>query len=132
MSNIKEAREKIDIILDEVDRKIEFYSNMVKHTNERIYNLSDILCKVLNGMTGHKIYWAHKGWNKYETHTILKAEIGTVTTDFFGPEYLNKECIKIFIDDGSGFYIADMIGETLFFDETEAYAHTALGLKETT
>lgn len=131
MSDTKEMREQINLILDGVDQKFEFFSNMIKHKDEQINTLNKILCKVLNKMAGQKIYWAHSYWNKYETHTILRAEIGIVTTDFFGPEYINKECIKIFIDDGNGYYIADKIGETLFFDEKEAYAHTAIGLKET-
>lgn len=82
-----------------------------------------ILLEFLRSKIGQKIYWAHKHWRKYETHTIKDIGIDIQTSEFFGGEYIGKECIRIYIEDG-GYYIADNIGITLFFDENEAKLHT--------
>ena len=82
-----------------------------------------ILLEFLKSKIGQKIYWAHKHWRKYETHTIKDVGIDVQTSEFFGAEYIGKECIRIYLEDG-GYYIADQIGATLFFDVIEAKAHT--------
>ena len=82
-----------------------------------------ILLEFLKSKIGQKIYWAHKHWRKYETHIIKDIGIGIQTSEFFGGEYIGKECIRIYLEDG-GYYIADNIGITLFFNEMEAKAHT--------
>ena len=82
-----------------------------------------ILLEFLKSKIGQKIYWAHKHWRKYESHTIKDIGIGIQESEFFGGEYMGKECIRIYIEDG-GYYIADNIGITLFFDESIAKTHT--------
>ena len=82
-----------------------------------------ILFEFLKSKIGHKIYWAHKAWEKYETHTIADVSVDIQENSFFGEEYKGKECIKIHIKNG-GHFIADNIGKTLFFDEGEAALHT--------
>ena len=82
-----------------------------------------ILLEVLKSKIGQKIYWAHKHWKKYETHTIKDISIDIQKSEFFGREYIGKECVCIYLEDG-GYYIADQIGITLFFDESVAKAHT--------
>ena len=87
------------------------------------YRYKTILLEFLKSKIGQKIYWAHKHWRKYETHTIKDVGIDIQTSEFFGSEYIGKECIRIYLEDG-GYYIADQIGITLFFDVIEAKAHT--------
>ena len=82
-----------------------------------------ILFEFLKSKVGHKIYWAHKNWRKYETHTITDVSLDIQENGFFGEEYNGKECIKVHIKNG-GHFIADNIGKTLFFDEDEAALHT--------
>lgn len=88
----------------------------------------NILLEFLKSKIGQKIYWAHKDWRKYETHTISAVNVELQDTDFFGSEYVGKMCIRIYLEDG-GYYIADKIGKTLFFDEGVAALRTYNGEK---
>ena len=81
------------------------------------------MLEFLKSKIGLKIYWAHKDWFKYETHIISDIRVEIQKSDFFGRQYVGKECIHIYLEDG-GYYIADNIGKTLFFNEDEAEAHT--------
>ena len=82
-----------------------------------------ILLEFLKSKIGKKIYWAHKDWFKYETYIISDVRVEIQKSDFFGKQYVGKECICIHLEDG-GHYIADNIGKTLFFNEDEAQLHT--------
>ena len=82
-----------------------------------------ILLEFLKSKIGQKIYWAHKDWEKYEVHTITDIRVELRDNDFFGKEYVGKECIRIYVKNG-GCFIADNIGKTLFFDKDEAELHT--------
>ena len=116
---IELIREKLDsiekesILLDAEEHQAKQEANRYK----------TILLELLKSKIGHKIYWAHKNWRKYETHTIADISVDIQENDFFGKEYKGKECIKIHIKNG-GHFIADNIGKTLFFDENEAALHT--------
>jgi hypothetical protein len=116
---IELIREKLDSIEKEsILRDAEEY----KSTKEAD-RYKTILLELLKSKIGHKIYWAHKNWRKYETHTIADVSVDIQENSFFGEEYKGKECIKIHIKNG-GHFIADGIGKTLFFDESEAALHT--------
>lgn len=90
---------------------------------KEIHQSNLIIFHCLSAMIGHNIYWADRRWNKYETHTISKVSIEKQESDFFGAEYVGKECVRIYLSDG-GYYIADKIGINLFFHEFEARNHT--------
>ena len=115
---IELIREKLDLIEKEsILRDAEEYK--IKQEAERY---KTILLEFLKSKIGQKIYWAHKAWVKYETHTIADVSVDIQENSFFGEEYKGKECIKIHIKNG-GHFIADGIGKTLFFDESEAALH---------
>lgn len=116
--------EKLNQNIEELKEKIEDYEKKLEEKNIDILELNTQLLMVLRAMIGQKIYWAHKNWSKYETHIIKSVEINTIKTSFFGYQYVGKSCICIYVDDGEGYYIADKIGDTLFFDEEEAKLHT--------
>ena len=116
---IELIREQLDLIEKEsILRDTEEYK--IKQETNRY---KTILFEFLKSKIGHKIYWAHKNWRKYETHTIADVSVDIQENSFFGEEYNGKECIKIHIKNG-GHFIADNIGKTLFFDESEAALHT--------
>lgn len=119
LEEIELIREKLDLIEKEsILRDVEEYK-----TKQEANRYKTILVELLKSKIGHKIYWAHKNWVKYETHTIADISIDIQENSFFGEEYKGKECIKIHIKNG-GHFIADNIGKTLFFDESEAALHT--------
>ena len=127
---IEKEREKMNHCFDNIlgyCKQKEIALETLKQTYDTV---NERLVKVIQSKKGEKIYWASYGWNKYETHTITDARFEKVTSDFFGKHYLGKMCVKIFVDDGNSYYLADHIGETLFFDKDEAYQHTALYLEE--
>ena len=62
---------------------------------QEINRYKTILLEFLKSKIGHKIYWAHKNWRKYETHTIEDVSVDIQENNFFGEEYTGKECIKI-------------------------------------
>lgn len=118
--------EKIEAIREYLDsiEKESIYQDAEEHkAKQEAKRYKTILFELLKSKIGHKIYWAHKNWEKYETHTIEDVSIDIQENSFFGEEYKGKECIKIHIKNG-GHFIADNIGKTLFFDEDEAALHT--------
>lgn len=120
LEEIELIREKLDSIEKEsILRDAEEYKN-----KREANRYKTILVELLKSKIGHKIYWAHKNWEKYETHTIADVSVDIQENSFFGEEYKGKECIKIHIKNG-GHFIADNIGKTLFFDESEAALHTS-------
>ena len=117
--NIEFIREKLDEI-----EKASIYQDTEEHKAKQEANRYKlILIEFLKSKIGQKIYWAHKDWLKYEIHTISDVGIDIQKSDFFGQQYVGKECIRIYLEDG-GYYIADNIGKTLFFNEDEAKLHT--------
>lgn len=102
-----------------IDRDEDLYDAL-----EEMHRYKDILFNFLKTKIGQKIYWAHENWRKHETHTVTDVGIDIQKSDFFGHEYVGKECIRIYIKSG-GYFIADDIGKTLFFDEAEAKSHTS-------
>lgn len=119
LEEIELIREQLDLIEKEsILRDAEEYK--IKQEAKRY---KAILLEFLKSKIGQKIYWAHKDWRKYETHTIADVSVDIQENSFFGEEYKGKECIKIHIKNG-GHFIADNIGKTLFFDESEAALHT--------
>lgn len=118
--------ERIDIIREQLDliEKNSIQQDAEEYKAKQEANrYKTILLEFLKSKIGQKIYWAHKHWKKYETHTIKDIGTGIQESEFFGGEYIGKECVRIYIEDG-GYYIADNIGITLFFDESVAKAHT--------
>ena len=117
---------EIDIIRENLDliEKASIQQDAEEYRAKQEANrYKTILLEFLKSKIGQKIYWAHKHWKKYETHTIEDVSIDIQENSFFGEEYKGKECIKIHIKNG-GHFIADNIGKTLFFDEDEAALHT--------
>lgn len=119
-----------NILADKIKLAINTILSELKCQNDKISALSDdiikhqnILCETLKPMVGQKIYWAHPDWN-YETHTICNVRCDIVKSDFWHKKYQNKRCVIIDVDDGDGYYIADLIGKSLFFDEQEAIRHS--------
>lgn len=109
--------------LNSIKRNLKNKDKEIRRAQEEADRYKAILIEFLKSKIGQKIYWAHKDWIKYETHTISAISTDTQKSNFFGEEYVGKECIRIYLEDG-GYYIADDIGETLFFSEGEAKFHT--------
>lgn len=120
--------EKIDALLQELKSEIiketEENKDIIKAIEDEKEKYRKILMKTLSSKIGEKIYWASKEWNNIETHTITGIEYSKVESNFWGSDYKNKLCIKIVC--GDGYFLANNIGETLFFDENEAKKHSAL------
>ena len=117
--------EEIELIREKLDsiEKESILRDAEEHKTKQEENrYKTILLELLKSKIGHKIYWAHPAWVKYETHTIADVSVDIQESDFFGAEYKGNECIKIHIKNG-GYFIADNIGKTLFFDESEAAIH---------
>lgn len=92
-------------------------------------NMATVLCMVLKTKIGQPIYWAHKDWLKYETHTITDVKYEEFTSDFFDTKKKYKGTMQVQIEvDNTGNYLAKDIGRTLFFDKEEAEAHTQNGI----
>lgn len=108
--------------LDLIERNLKNKDKEICRVQEKADRYKTILLEFLKSKIGQKIYWAHKNWRKYETHTISGVSVDIQKTDFFGEEYVGKECIRIYLEDG-GYYIADDIGNVLFFSEGEAKFH---------
>lgn len=84
-----------------------------------------IIILLLKALIGQTIYWASPGW-AIEEHTITNVDYRIYKSDFFDTEektFKNKKCIVIQID-GTGDYLADFIGENLFFTKEEAINRT--------
>lgn len=121
------------VVLDSFEKIASFYKQReitIQKEKERYLSLQNKLISLLKTQIGKPIYWASPAWNKYETHTITDVRLEKVESDFFGKEYVGKECVKIFVNDGKSYYIADNIGDTLFFTEKDAYEHTATYRRE--
>lgn len=116
---IKLIREKLDLI----EKEFALRASEEHKAEQEANRYKTILFELLKSKIGHKIYWAHPAWVKYETHTIEDISSDIQESGFFGEQYNGKECIKIHIKNG-GHFIADNIGKTLFFDESEAALHT--------
>ena len=89
----------------------------LKHTTEVLQNQQ---VELLKAMIGQPIYWWVEGW-KMETHVIRNAEYRVCDTDFFDKKdrkFKGKLCVIIEVDE-EGYYLADFIGETLFFNKDE-------------
>lgn len=108
--------------LNSIKRNLKNKDKEIRRAQEEADRYKEILIEFLKSKIGQKIYWAHKDWIKYETHTISGVSVDIQKTDFFGEEYVGKECIRIYLEDG-GYYIADDIGKVLFFSEGEAKFH---------
>lgn len=92
--------------------------------SEEIEHLKEMMILLLKALIGQPIYWANPNW-KMETHIIRDIEYRIVDSDFFDTKetkYKGKACICIEIED-NGYYLADFIGKTLFFDKEEAMNH---------
>lgn len=117
---------EIEIIkenLSSIENKLADRDEDLYDALEEMHRYKDILLEFLKSKIGQKIYWAHKDWFKYETYIISDVRLEIQKSDFFGKQYVGKECICIHLEDG-GYYIADNIGKTLFFNEDEAQLHT--------
>jgi len=112
---------KVKDVLRETKNAI-FIKNEFQKKNEQ---LNEQLILLLKTHIGQPIYWAHPDW-RMETHTITGVEYRIVDTDFFdkkGIKYKGKQCICINVDE-DGYYLADFIGKTLFFNKEEAIRHS--------
>lgn len=119
MDEIKIIKEN----LDSIGRKFQGQNAKLTRAQEQEDRYKNIVLTFLKSKIGQNIYWASKNWSKYETHTIVGISVDIETEDFFGKEYVGKECIRIYLE-GGGYYIADKIGDTLFFNEGEAQLRT--------
>lgn len=109
--------------LDSIERESKVQDAELYKAKREANRYKTILLEFLKSKIGQKIYWAHKDWEKYEAHTITDIRVEIRDSDFFGKEYVGKECIHIYVK-GGGCFIADNIGKTLFFDKDEAELHT--------
>lgn len=108
---------KVTDILTECKNNI-LKQQILETENEQWKGIIILLLKALIGQT---IYWASPGW-AIEEHTITNVDYRIYKSDFFDTEektFKNKKCIVIQID-GTGDYLADFIGENLFFTKEEA------------
>lgn len=127
MDELKIIYENLNLI----ERNLKNKDKEMRMAQEETDRYKTILLEFLKSKIGQKIYWAHKNWRKYEAHTISGVSVDIQKTNFFGEEYVGKECIRIYLEDG-GYYIADDIGKVLFFSEGEAKFHTCKGDKKET
>jgi len=129
----KDLRESVDNLLNtglfgkDVEDVFRATKGLITKT-ESLQKNNDNLIKTiiisLKALVGQNIYWASPNW-KMETHTIRDVEYRIVDSDFFDTKetkYKGKYCVCIEVDD-SGYYLADFIGKTLFFDKEEAMNH---------
>ena len=129
----KDLRESVDNLLNtglfgkDVEDVFRATKGLLIRT-ESLQEKNDALIKImlisLKALIGRDIYWASPNW-RMETHTIRDIEYRIVDTDFFDTRetrYKGKTCICIEVDD-SGYYLADFIGKSLFFDKEEAKNH---------
>lgn len=103
---LEKAFEENDKALEWASKEIERYRNLMSYT--------------LKSIVGQPIYWASPEWKKIETHTITGVSIEKQDDGFFGEDYNGDIVIKIFIDNDEKYYIADMIGQNIFFSLEEA------------
>lgn len=129
-SYLEKEKEKIIESFNRISNIIEEKEKRIETEKQDYLKLQDKLVYMLKLKIGDNIYWASPAWNKYETHTISDVRIEKMDSSFFGKEYVGKECVKIFVNDGKSYYIADNIGDTLFFTEKDAYEHTATYRRE--
>ena len=91
---------------------------------EEIEQLKEMMVILLKALIEQPIYWASPNW-RMETHTVRDVEYRIVDSDFFDTKevkYKGRKCICIEVDD-DGYYLADFIGKTLFFDKEDAIKH---------
>lgn len=113
-----------ETLKDNIRSLYEDYNNVISEKDKLIKENDKhqkIIRNILRNKIGQKIYWAHEQWTKIETHTITNVKYRKYNDDFF-EEYKDKWCVLIEVDN-SGFYVADDIGKTLFFDKEEALRH---------
>lgn len=113
--SVLKADPKYETSIQSLYEEVESLRKKTALSNELILNL-------LKSKIGQPIYWADEAWSKYEKHIISDVKTEIQETCFFGKEYLGEECIKIYVD-SDGYYLANDIGSTLFFTETEAEEH---------
>lgn len=108
-----------DILYDAISE-----SHTVDRLSKENEYLKEAVVVLLKALIGQPIYWAHPDW-RMETHIIRDVEYRVVDSDFFDRKdrkYEGKKCICIEVDE-DGYYLADFIGKTLFFDKEEALSH---------
>lgn len=115
INEFKSIRESIEVL----EQNFRSKTNEAIKEQKEAERYKQIVIEFLKSKIGQKIYWAHKNWRKYETHTISGVSVEIQSSDFFGEEYVGKECIHIYVK-GGGYFIADDIGKVLFFSEEEA------------
>lgn len=114
--SVLKADSKYKTSIQSLYEEVESLRKKAALSNELILNL-------LKSKIGQPIYWADKAWRKYEKHIISDVRYEIQESGFFGDEYAGKKCVKIYVD-GDGYYLANEIGKTIFFSETEAESHT--------
>jgi hypothetical protein len=100
-------------------------NDLIKEQENTINILNIALLEILKTKIGEKIYWAHKNWKNYETHTITNVKYEVYNSDFFDKKdekYKGKKLVIIEIDN-TGTYLACHLGKTLFLTEEEAKLH---------
>lgn len=120
---VEKAKKQMDAICGQFEGALRGKDIQIENVKREKGFYMDALEQTLRSKIGQKIYWAHKDWLKYEEHTISDVRREIQESDFFGQEYKGKMVIKIFLADG-GHYIANDIGNTLFFTVKDASAHT--------
>ena len=129
----KDLKESVDDLLDtglfgkdveDVFRAAKGLLIKTESLQEKNDDLIKIMLISLKALIGRNIYWASPNW-RMETHTIRDVEYRIIDSDFFDTKetkYKGKTCICIEVDN-SGYYLADFIGKSLFFDKEEAKSH---------
>ena len=109
--------------LASIEAEVREKDELIHRTQEEADRYRLILLRLLKTKVGQKIYWVNKYWRKCEENVITEISENFQDSNFFGKEYDGKMCIQIRVK-GGGYYIADEIGKTLFFDKEEAERHT--------
>lgn len=108
-----ELQRAIDKSMEENDRALEWAS-------KEINRYRNLLIYMIKSQINQPIYIADPEWKKIETHTITGVKIGKQEDGHFGEEYNGDTVVKILIDNDEKYYIADMIGQNIFFSKEEA------------
>ena len=120
LARIKDAQLAAENLIHENDQALEWAFN-------ELNRYKNLLVYVLLFLKGKPIYWAHPEWKKIVSHTITDVRMERQVGGFFGEEFDGEIVVKIFVDDDDSYYIAETLGETLFFtlEDAQKVAGTA-------
>lgn len=111
--SLKNAQLAADKVIRENEKAIGCASNEISFYRK-------MLAYVFECFKGKSIYWASPEWTKIEKHTVEDVKIEVQDTGFFGEEFKDRQVVKVFADNGKGYFIGEKLGKNLFLTEEAA------------